>query len=193
MPDTIINIDIEGIGPVCFNRSRRARRIIISVSPAKGVRVSVPLRISIGKAVDFVHLKQNWIRKHQAIIARVENRKQALGIHLQTIDKAAATKQLRDRLEFLAREHGFSCNLVTVRRQKTLWGSCSPRGALSFNWKLIMIPLPVVEYVVVHELCHLRELNHSKSFWTLVERHCPGWSAQRKWLRANESALTLLV
>jgi predicted metal-dependent hydrolase len=185
MPDTIINIDIEGIGPVCFNRSRRARRIIISVSPAKGVRVSVPLRISIGKAVDFVHLKQNWIRKHQAIIARVENRKQALGIHLQTIDKAAATKQLRDRLEFLAREHGFSCNRVTVRRQKTRWGSCSPRNNISLNIKLVQLPAELMDYVILHELTHTRVHNHSRKFWAELDKYVKNSKSVSRRLKAD--------
>jgi hypothetical protein len=185
MPDTIINIDIEGIGPVCFNRSRRARRIIISVSPAKGVRVSVPLRISIGKAVDFVHLKQNWIRKHQAIIARVENRKQALGIHLQTIDKAAATKQLRDRLAFLAREHGFSCNRVTVRRQKTRWGSCSPRNNISLNIKLVQLPPELMDYVILHELTHTRVHNHSRKFWAELDKYVKNSKSVSRRLKAD--------
>jgi predicted metal-dependent hydrolase len=86
---------------------------------------------------------------------------------------------------------GVKYHALHIRPARTRWGSCSPGGTLSFNWKLIMAPLPVIEYVVVHELCHLRELNHSKSFWKLVELHCPEWRVQRKWLRANEAALTI--
>jgi len=86
---------------------------------------------------------------------------------------------------------GVKYRSLRIRSARTRWGSCSPRGTLSFNWKLIMAPLPVIEYVVVHELCHLKELNHSKSFWELVENHYPEWRAQRKWLRANEAAMTL--
>lgn len=86
---------------------------------------------------------------------------------------------------------GVKYRSLRIRTARTRWGSCSPHGALSFNWKLIMAPLPVIEYVVVHELCHLRELNHSKPFWKLVESHCPEWRMHRKWLRSNEVALTL--
>ena len=84
---------------------------------------------------------------------------------------------------------GVNYRALRIRSARTRWGSCSPRGTLSFNWKLVMAPPVVIEYVVVHELCHLKELNHSPSFWKLVETHCPGWRAQRKWLRANEIAL----
>jgi predicted metal-dependent hydrolase len=164
-------IEIEGIGPVCFTRSRRARRVIISVSPAKGVRVSVPMRVSVSKALDFVHKKQNWIRKHQAIIAQVENRKQALGIHLQTIDKAEATEKLKDRLGFLARDHGFNCNRVTVRQQKTRWGSCSPHNNISLNIKLAQLPEELMDYVILHELAHTRVHNHSRKFWAELDKY----------------------
>jgi predicted metal-dependent hydrolase len=78
---------------------------------------------------------------------------------------------------------------VRLRTARTRWGSCSPRGTLNFNWKLIMVPLEVIEYVIVHELCHLREMNHSPAFWKLVDQHCPNWRAHRRWLRLNESAL----
>ncbi|MCL2615873.1 MAG: M48 family metallopeptidase, partial [Dehalococcoidia bacterium] len=62
------------------------------------------------------------------------------------------------------------------------WGSCSPRGALNLNWKLVMLPHEIIEYVVIHELCHLREMNHSPAFWRLVEQYCPNWRACRRWL-----------
>jgi predicted metal-dependent hydrolase len=72
---------------------------------------------------------------------------------------------------------------IRIGDQRTLWGSCSPRGALSFNWRLVLAPLEVFDYVVVHELCHLRVPNHSQAFWNLVEQQRPGWRASRRWLR----------
>jgi hypothetical protein len=86
---------------------------------------------------------------------------------------------------------GVKYKILRFGSARTRWGSCSPGGTLSFNWKLIMFPPTVIEYVVVHELCHLKEMNHSKSFWDLVEVHCPAWKTHRKWLRANEAALAL--
>jgi predicted metal-dependent hydrolase len=85
---------------------------------------------------------------------------------------------------------GVKYSNLRIRSARTRWGSCSPTGNLNFNWKLIIAPLPVIEYVVIHELCHLKELNHSKAFWGLVQKYCPGWRAQRKWLRENEAALS---
>jgi hypothetical protein len=100
----------------------------------------------------------------------------------------SVTREIADRY---SSKIGVGYHSLRIRSARTRWGSCSPRGTLSFNWKLVMAPQPVIEYVVVHELCHLKELNHSKSFWKLVESHCPDWSARRKWLRANEAALML--
>jgi predicted metal-dependent hydrolase len=78
---------------------------------------------------------------------------------------------------------GVSTAESVSERQRTLWGSCSSRGTLSFNWRLVLAPLEVLDYVVVHELCHLRVPNHSRQFWALVERHRPYWRQQRDWLR----------
>jgi predicted metal-dependent hydrolase len=78
---------------------------------------------------------------------------------------------------------GVDCRRVAIRDQRTRWGSCSPRGTLSFNWRLAIAPFEVLDYVVVHELCHLREPNHSSRFWDLVTARRPGWRQQREWLR----------
>ncbi|MBV8256340.1 MAG: M48 family metallopeptidase [Actinobacteria bacterium] len=78
---------------------------------------------------------------------------------------------------------GVAYERIQVRDQRTRWGSCSTRGTLSFNWRLVLAPLDVLDYVVVHELCHLREPNHSRRFWSLVESRRPAWREQRAWLR----------
>jgi predicted metal-dependent hydrolase len=78
---------------------------------------------------------------------------------------------------------GVEYGRIRIGGQRTLWGSCSPRGTLSFNWRLALAPPDVLDYVVVHELCHLRVPNHSRRFWELVERHRPHWRQQRDWLR----------
>jgi hypothetical protein len=81
---------------------------------------------------------------------------------------------------------GLAYHSVGIRDQRSRWGSCSPRGHLSFSWRLLLAPPPVLEYLVVHEVCHLRELNHGKRFWRLLERAWPGWQEQSRWL--NEHA-----
>jgi hypothetical protein len=74
---------------------------------------------------------------------------------------------------------------LAIRDQRTRWGSCSARGVLSFNWRLVLAPVEVLEYVVVHELCHLREHNHSRAFWRLVDTARPGYRAERDWLERH--------
>jgi predicted metal-dependent hydrolase len=179
------NSKIEGIGLVHFIRSRRARRIIISVSPEKGVRVAIPRRASFKQALDFVQHKQSWIRKHLALISQIEHRKKAAGIHLQTIDQADAKKRITERLNDLAAEHGFKFNRVTLRRQKTRWGSCSPKNNISLNIKLILLPEALIDYVILHELVHTRIHNHSKQFWSELDRYVKNSKTIAKRLRTD--------
>lgn len=82
---------------------------------------------------------------------------------------------------------------ITIRDQKTRWGSCSSRGNLNFNWRLVMAPPPIIDYVVIHELAHLIELSHSPRFWETVERYCPDHREHRRWLREHGPRLALLL
>ncbi|MFB3820224.1 MAG: M48 family metallopeptidase [Candidatus Methylomirabilales bacterium] len=93
------------------------------------------------------------------------------------------------RLESLGRTLGFPCTRTAVRLQRTRWGSCSSRGLISLNARLLLLPAHLVEYVLVHELCHTRELSHSRKFWRLVEQHCPDHRQRRAELRAAGRAL----
>ena len=99
--------------------------------------------------------------------------------------RAAARELVTTLAESQAERIGVEYGRIRIGGQRTLWGSCSPRGTLSFNWRLALAPLEVLDYVVVHELCHLRVPNHSRRFWALVERHRPHWRRQRDWLRDN--------
>jgi predicted metal-dependent hydrolase len=104
--------------------------------------------------------------------------------------RVEAAELINDRITKLGSQMGISYKRLTIRRQKTRWGSCSHKKNLSFNWKLIMAPEPVVEYVIIHELIHLKEMNHSKKFWELVAQYCPSWREHKKWLKQHESDLT---
>jgi predicted metal-dependent hydrolase len=97
-----------------------------------------------------------------------------------------ANTELAARVEHLARTHGAtSVRRVVVRNQKSRWGSCSYNGTISLNWRLIQVPDPVRDYIIIHELMHLRELNHSPRFWSQVERACPNYLEAEQWLKAN--------
>ena len=97
-----------------------------------------------------------------------------------------AARELPSRLHELARAHGFSVKAVSVRNQRTRWGSCSPSGRISLNWRLIQVPPAVRDYVLLHELAHLRHLNHSARFWRELARLCPGLADARRWLKTSK-------
>jgi predicted metal-dependent hydrolase len=105
------------------------------------------------------------------------------------VSESEARSTARRLVSALAREEaariGVEYRRIRIGGQRTLWGSCSSRGTLSFNWRLVLAPPEVLDYVVVHELCHLRVPNHSRDFWALVERHRPYWRRERAWLRGH--------
>jgi predicted metal-dependent hydrolase len=96
-----------------------------------------------------------------------------------------------ERLALHNRVYQFRYGRVSVKAQKTRWGSCSKQGNLNFNWRLLLAPIAVLDYVVVHELCHLREMNHGSKFWQLVALGCPEYAVHRRWLRAHGQDLVL--
>jgi predicted metal-dependent hydrolase len=100
-----------------------------------------------------------------------------------------ARSRLGAAVQSWARAMGVSPRRVTVRDQRTRWGSCSSLGNLNFSWRLVMAPAEILEYVVIHELAHLMVANHGPDFWALVERYCPDRKAHRKWLRENGERL----
>src|SRR5207248_8946708 len=105
--------------------------------------------------------------------------------------RRAARGEIAPRLERACSEAATSYTSLTIRGQRTRWASCSPAGAMSFNWRLLLAAEPVLDYVVWHEVCHLEVLDHSPRFWALVESRCPGYREQVRWLRRNGAALVL--
>ena len=104
---------------------------------------------------------------------------------------SAARCEIKEKLKYYSSIIGVSYNDVRIKEQKTRWGSCSKKGNLNFNWKLIMAPAWVLNYVIVHELCHLRYLNHSKEFWSILANYMPDYKNATAWLKENGSALKL--
>lgn len=100
-------------------------------------------------------------------------------------------KEIKNRVENIAFENGFEYNNIAIRDQSTRWGSCSSKKNLNFNWRLIFAPEDILDYVIVHELCHLKEMNHSKKFWDLVGSIAPNYKQNRLWLRENGSKLRI--
>jgi predicted metal-dependent hydrolase len=107
--------------------------------------------------------------------------------------RRAAREEITPRAHRAAAALGVEVARVTIRDPRTRWGSCSSNGSLSFSWRLVLAPEDVLDYVVWHEVCHLREMNHSPRYWALVARHCPGYEEPRRWLRRNATALRVAL
>jgi predicted metal-dependent hydrolase len=155
---------------VLFERSRRAKHICVTIKPFKGVRVAVPMRVSFKQAQAVALDKAEWINKHLQRMADV-SRSAAQPVPMAPINKVVARRVIADRLEELARRHGFSYNRLFVRNQKTRWGSCSSKNNINLNVNLIRLPAILRDYVILHELVHTRVKNHSHLFWEELERY----------------------
>ena len=108
---------------------------------------------------------------------------------VETHYRVLAAEYLPARVAELAAIHGFDYAVVRIKNQKTRWGSCSAKGNINLNLRLMMAPDPMIDYVIIHELCHLRELNHSLAFWALVESCCPDYRRWRNWLKQHGPCL----
>ena len=105
--------------------------------------------------------------------------------------RRAARAEVTQRLDRAVEQAGLRYTGLDIRGQRTRWASCSAHGRMSFNWRLLLAPEEVLDYVVWHEVCHLEILDHSPAFWALVERRRPSWRAEREWLRRNGATLVL--
>ena len=168
-------------------RSSR-KTISIVIKPGGTVEVRCPKRCSKREADAFVQSKRDWIEKH--LLAMAE--KPALPVLQPEEIRALANRAaeiLPGRVQYFSRQMGVSYGSITIRSQKTRWGSCSAKGNLNFNCLLMLCPEEVQDYVVIHELCHRKELNHSAAFWAEVARYCPDCRTHRKWLKDNGGCL----
>ena len=154
-------IEIESLGPVLFERSNRAKHLNISVKAPAKVRVAVPRDISFEKAKNFTYSKIGWISKHLLQIQL----KPKIQLFDRPVDKQSANEFLEGRIRELADKFGFAYNKVTIRNQKTRWGSCTGKNNISLNMKLMNISNHLIDYVILHELVHTKVNNHSPLFW----------------------------
>jgi predicted metal-dependent hydrolase len=166
-------VELDGIGRILLERSSRAKNINISVRPFHDVRVAVPHGVSFKRAREFACFKKAWIQKHLANMRQVEQDHQILSKNFNNINRADARKILIKRLDELAKKHGFKYNRVSVRNQKTRWGSCSSKNNISLNAKLVKLPERLMDYIILHELVHTRVRNHGKKFYAELGRLVP--------------------
>lgn len=173
---------VDGIS-FTHRRFRRAKNIRIHVS-CDAVVVTTPLRAHAPMVRAFLREKTAWILRAQK---QLESARALLPWQGTRQEYEARKEEARDKImrQVVAcnAAYGFRYKRIGIRNQKTRWGSCSAAGSLHFNYKLIFLPADLIDYVVVHELCHLVELNHGRAFWVLVERAVPDYRLRRKRLR----------
>jgi predicted metal-dependent hydrolase len=168
-----------------IKRNKRARRVIISVHADGKVVVTVPMRATLERAEQFIKARQNWILQTQEKLRVKFEGKTALKQSRTEYKalKAQTTAFIRDRIAHYNQYYKFRFGRISIRMQKSRWGSCSKTGNLNFNYKLVQLPEKLADYIVVHELCHLKEFNHSIHFWNLVAETIPDYKARRQELR----------
>ncbi len=159
----------------------RRRTLALQVLPDGGVVVRCPKGFPRSRVAAFVESKRSWLERQLVRLPREEKLSAAA---LENLRKQAQ-QDLSRRAALFWEKMGISYGRITVRSQRTRWGSCTGRGNLSFNCLLMLAPEGVRDYVVVHELCHRRQMNHSKAFWAEVEGALPDYGCSRKWLREN--------
>jgi predicted metal-dependent hydrolase len=167
-----------------FVRRRRARRYILRVDPDGRVRVTIPRGGSRLEADAFARRHAAWIAQQRAsLVASVVD---PVG---REVLKRRATDELPRRLHDLAAQFGLTVTRVSIRDQRTRWGSCGRDGHICVNWRLVLMPDAVRDYVLIHELMHLRRMDHSPAFWRCVAAACPDYATARAWLRLNGPSL----
>lgn len=179
---------------------RSARKTIaIEVKKDGSVIVRAPRQCARSVIEGIVREKQDWIlRKQQESVQKVreqEEKRSELPAWSEADEQRArllARHVLTQKTKLYASLMQVSYGKITIRDQKTRWGSCSSKGNLNFNWRLILAPEAVQDYVVVHELAHRLQMNHSPAFWKIVEQILPDYQIQRRWLKEHGEELMLM-
>ena len=172
----------------------KSNRKTLAIEVKKDLRVVVraPIFVSNREIQKFIDEKSVWIEKAiEKIKMRNEQESSMPKLTAEEIYQFAdkALEIIPKRVEYYARIMGARYGRITIRNQVSRWGSCSVKGNLNFNCLLMLCPAEVLDYVVVHELCHLKEMNHSKNFWSLVESFCPEYRQHKTWLKEHGNDL----
>ena len=171
-----------------FELIRSARRTVaITISSDGRVVVRAPLSMPEQKIISFVLSKEGWIKKHQNIIKQAGGEK----FSKEEIESfyVRAKAYFPDRVREIAKIMGVSYGKITIRMQRTLWGSCTRRGNLNFNCLLTCLSKEIADYVIVHELCHRFYMDHSKKFWAKIGTYLPNYKVLRKQLKEQGKVL----
>lgn len=168
-----------------------ARRTLgLEVLGSGQVKIRVPNRTKDGVIREFAESRKAWIVEKYLLMERRQEEREKQGVpdyvehpELEARYREQARARISERVAWFARIMGVSYGRITIRAAKTRWGSCSAKGNLNFHWKLILMPEEVLDYVVVHELAHRKQMNHSPAFWAEVEKVLPDYRERRRWLK----------
>ena len=167
-----------------LNRSRRARRMRLVVYCDGSVVLTTPYGLQESVGEKFLADQRRWVLQKLQFFKRAVLRampRRSRKEYLAHRERARAL--VHERVDFFNASYGFSFNAITIRDQRSRWGSCSRKGNLNFNYRTLFLPASYQDYIIVHELCHLQEFNHSKKFWELVGKTVPDYAAIKKDLR----------
>jgi len=176
-------VSIPGIGEVSIRRSSRATRLSITVAGDGDIRVTLPRRATISQAKVFLSERADWVTGQRERACRLQRQRRELTERLRPLSREEAKEILCRRLTCLAEKFGFSFNKLTIRRQKTRWGSCSARNTISLNETLARLPRRLMDYVILHELVHTRIKNHGEEFWQELAKYVDDVGPLRRELR----------
>lgn len=165
-----------------LKKSKRAKRLRLAIYCDGSFVVVAPKNLMIEKIEDYIFKKTEWIleklkvmekRKQNPVFSK-RSKKEFLKV------KAKAQELAEKKVVKFNRIYGFKFNKIFIKNQKTIWGSCSKKGNLNYNYKVALLPEKLADYIIVHELCHLKEFNHSRKFWQLVEKAMPDYRERIK-------------
>ena len=174
-------------------RSSR-KSIAIEIDRDLKIKVRAPQRMNQNQIIRFVKEKDQWIRLHLAKMIQLQKmqEKEMTDTQRATLTPedlqrlmVLARREIPVRVKYFAEQMGVTYGKITIRNQKTRWGSCSQIGNLNFNCHLMEMPTEILDYVVVHELCHRKQMNHSRLFWMEVEKVLPDYQVRQRWLKQN--------
>lgn len=169
---------------------RRSKRksAAIKITADMQIVVFVPLYVSDNEIERMVISKSKWIDEHMLKVqSTIDERSKLEKITFEQVKELAdqAVEYIPKRVKYYAEKENFVYNKITIKNLVSRWGSCSTKGNLNFNCLLMLTPDYVIDYIVVHELCHLREMNHSEKFWAEVEKIMPDYQRAVLWLKQN--------